>query len=118
METCKNLIENEIDKSDYICETHPHQIYLELLSEHGIIGTSVILYLLYKLVFSKIGFSIRENNLVQLGSAIYIVLIFIPLIPSGAFFGDYLLTLFALNLSIFYGSSKKLNIFETNYKIK
>ena len=38
-------------------------------------------------------------------------MVFLPLIPSGAFFGDYLLTIFAINLSILYASNTKLNIF-------
>ena len=37
---------------------------------------------------------------------------FTPIIPTGAFFTDYVLTLFAINLSIFYASDKKLNIFK------
>ena len=39
VETCK---ETNIDEK-YICTTHPHQIYFEFLSEHGLIGTFIIL---------------------------------------------------------------------------
>tara|TARA_B110001452_G_scaffold223837_1_gene197201 strand:+ start:75 stop:500 length:426 start_codon:yes stop_codon:yes gene_type:complete len=95
----------------YKCQTHPHQVYLELLSEHGILGTSVILIILYKLIFSKVWTTIKEDNYIRLGTLIYMVLIFIPLLPSGAFFNNYVLTLFSINLSIFYALDKKLNIF-------
>ena len=99
------------NKGKYVCNSHPHQIYLELLSEHGILGTLLILFILYKLIFSKILTTLRQTDYLKLGSLIYIVIIFTPIIPSGAFFGDFLITIFCLNLSIFYALDKKLNIF-------
>tara|TARA_Y100000389_G_C17419470_1_gene495808 strand:+ start:315 stop:1625 length:1311 start_codon:yes stop_codon:yes gene_type:complete len=96
---------------EYVCTTHPHQVFFELLSEHGIFGSVIILYLIYKLVFSKLIFNLKELNYIQLGSGIYIILTFLPLIPSGSFFSDYLLTLFSLNLGIFYATNKNFNIF-------
>ena len=98
--------------SKYICNTHPHQIYIEFLSEHGIIGTLVIFLIFYKLIFSKIKKTISENNYLKIGTLIYLILIFLPIIPSGAFFGSFSLTLFAINLSIFYASDEKMNVFK------
>ena len=104
---------NENKKNNkYICTTHPHQVYFEFLSEHGLIGTVIILSIFYKLIFSNILSTIREKNYIKIGSLIYLVLVFIPIIPSGAFFSDQLLTLFTINLSIFYASDKKFNIFK------
>ena len=110
VETCK---ETNIDEK-YICTTHPHQIYFEFLSEHGLIGTFIILSIFYKLIFSKILVTFREKNYVKIGALIYLILVFAPIMPSGAFFTNYMLTIFALNLSIFYASDKKLNIFNKN----
>ena len=108
IETC-----NEIKKNDrYICTTHPHQIYFEFLSEHGLIGTIIILLIFYKLIFSKILSTFREKNYIKIGSLIYLVIAFTPIIPSGAFFTDNVLTIFVINLAIFYGSDKKSNIFK------
>ena len=110
VETC-----NKSNKNDkYFCTTHPHQIYFELLSEHGLIGSFVILLIFYKLIFSKIMGTIFERNYIKIGSLIYLILVFTPIIPSGAFFNNYLLTIFAINLSILYASDKKLNIFTKN----
>jgi O-antigen ligase len=106
VETC-DLNKKEI----YYCTTHPHQIYFEILSEHGILGSIFIFLVLYKLIFSKIGETLRNNNYILIASLIYSTLIFLPLLPSGAFFSDYMLTLFIINLSIFYSSSKVYNIF-------
>ena len=119
-ETCENPNQRseEVTK-EYMCTTHPHQIYVEFLSEHGLVGTLILFFLFYKLIFSKIFFLIKHGNYVQLGSLIYLLNVFLPLIPSGAFFNDYSLTLFAINLSILYSSNPNLNIFsKNNGKIK
>ena len=34
---------NHLKIKNYIPDTHPHQIYFEFLSEHGIIGTIILL---------------------------------------------------------------------------
>lgn len=103
---------NETKKNNkYICTTHPHQIYFEFLSEHGIIGTLIILSIFYKLIFSKILNTIRDNNYIKIGSLIYLIFVFMPFIPSGAFFSDYVLIFFTINLAIFYASDNQLNIF-------
>tara|TARA_B100001057_G_scaffold374563_1_gene379228 strand:+ start:1360 stop:2364 length:1005 start_codon:yes stop_codon:yes gene_type:complete len=118
IEACGNKHFNTEKKNEYFCNTHPHQIYIELLSEHGIVGSIIILFLLYKIIFSKISLVFKEQNYMQIGSFIYLTTIFTPLIPSGAFFGDYMLTLYMINMSIFYCSNKKLNIFNSvNNKI-
>ncbi len=108
---CEKNLKNPELSSKYICNTHPHQTYFEFLSEHGFIGTLIILFIFYKLLLSRFITSFRNLNYIQLGSLAYIFLIFIPFLPSGAFFSDYAITLFALNLSIFYASSSKTNIF-------
>ncbi len=117
IETCKKS--NYLNKDNterYKCQNHPHQIYLELLSEHGIIGSFLIMIVLFKLVFSKIIKTFKKNNFLKIGSLIYLLLMFTPLIPSGAFFGNFLLTIFMINLSIFYASDKNCNIFiKKNY---
>ena len=114
VETCENNQVLDENTKKYFCNTHPHQIYLELLSEHGIVGTILIFFILYKLIYSKILISLNTKNHLKLGALIYLIFTFTPIIPSGAFFSDYLLTIFIMNLSIFYASDKKLNIFINN----
>ena len=106
LESCKNF-----DKKDYLCSTHPHQIYFEFLSEHGILGTLFLFFIFYKLIFSKVREIFSNGKYIEKGSLIYLIIVFVPFLPSGSFFNDYMITLFAINLSIFYGSNKKLNIF-------
>ena len=114
IETCKEVKKNK----NYRCTTHPHQIYFEFLSEHGLIGTFIILSIFYKLIFSKILGTVREKNYIKIGSLIYLIFVFTPVLPTGAFFTDHMLILFTINLAIFYASDKQLNIFnKINQKI-
>lgn len=111
-ETCKpksDLNSKQIKK--YSCANHPHQIYFEFLSEHGLVGFFIFFFIMYKLVFSKIIRSIHENNYLSLGALINIMIVFLPILPGGAFFNNYMITIFIINLSIFYASDKNLNIF-------
>ena len=119
VETCRESNENEnSDKKfeNYLCATHPHQIYFELLSEHGLFGTLIIFYLFYKLIFSKISLVLRDKNYIQLGSIIFLINSFLPLLPGGSFFNDYSITIFGINLAILYASNKNFNIFNKSLK--
>ena len=113
IEGCDNFEkEDKNDKyQDYLCTTHPHQIYFELLSEHGIVGTLIILLIFFRLIFSKILIVLKNSNYIQIGSMIFLVLTFLPILPSGSFFSDFAITIFGINLAIFYASNKKFNLF-------
>jgi len=100
-----------IKNSDYFCNTHPHQTYFEFLSEHGMMGTAVLILILFNLVFCKFKIIFQTKNYIQLGCFIFLFTSFIPFLPSGAFFSDYNLTLFWVNLSLLYSIEKKTNIF-------
>jgi len=116
-ETCKYYHDrsNE-EKKYYYCQTHPHQIYFELLSEHGLIGSLIFIYIIYKLIFSKVRHVLAQKNYIQLGSLIYMSLTFLPILPTGAFFSDFMITIFAINLSIFYAVGLKMNVFTVDNK--
>lgn len=113
---CGQIQKQKIEKNNLLCTTHPHQIYFEFLSEHGFIGSSILIYIFYKLIFSKLFYNFRDINYIQLGAAIYILFIFTPLLPGGAFFSDNSLTLLSLNFAIFYAVNKRYNIFLASQK--
>tara|TARA_B100000941_G_C28488794_1_gene546605 strand:- start:357 stop:1724 length:1368 start_codon:yes stop_codon:yes gene_type:complete len=72
--------------SDRRCSTHPHNIYLQILSEIGLLGFIFficIFLLLFYLNLEDI-FKNKKNTLSMLG----LVIIFLPL-PSGNFFGTW-----------------------------
>ncbi len=103
--------ENQYTKENYIPDTHPHQIYFELLSEHGLIGTTIILSLIFFLIFRNIKICIASKNSLQLGALIFLIINFLPLLPSGSFFSDLNMSLFIINLSIYIASNPSSNIF-------
>ena len=109
VETCSNE-----KNSKYLCSTHPHQIYFEFLSEHGLVGSMILFFILFNLIFSKIRIIINSNNSLQLGCLIFLITSFIPLLPSGAFFADYNLTIFWVNLSIMYSIGEKTNVYTSS----
>ena len=111
VETCKELLDQSV-KQKYICTNHPHQVYIEFLAEHGILGTIFLLSILFFLIFKNLKTIILSQNLIQIGAFSYLLLSFIPIIPSGSFFNDFNSTLFWLNFSILYGASSKTNIFK------
>jgi len=109
VETCSN--EKNLK---YVCNTHPHQVYFEFLAEHGLAGSMIIFFILFNLIFSKIKTILSSKNYLQLGCLIFLSTSFIPFLPSGAFFADYNLTIFWINLSIMYAIGKKTNVYRSD----
>jgi len=87
-----------------VCVTHPHQIYYEFLSEHGIFGLFfiIILIALYLKKFSQFK---KNSNLYLLGGCAYFIFTFMPLIPSGSFFTSFNATLFWINFCFMYSKT-------------
>lgn len=110
--TCDPSNKEILNNKKYWCMTHPHQIYLELLSEHGIIGTLILLSLFFTLIFQNLKIISLSKNYIQVGALVYLIVNFIPILPSGSFFSDFNLSLFFINLSIMYAVNDKTNIFK------
>ena len=106
------------EKTGIGCINHPHQIYLELLSEHGIIGTAVILLIFFYFFVINLKSYLRNKNEIHLGSIIYFFLTFLPLIPSGSFFGSFNSTLFWLNFSFMLSFRGKKMLDNTRFNEK
>ena len=115
IETCKNLTDSAqkvFYNKKYICISHPHQIYIEFLSEHGFIGTIILLSVILHLIFKNFKIMLIKRNMVQIGCFSYLLINFIPFLPGGSFFSDFNATFFWLNFSIFYASSLETNIYK------
>ena len=109
IETCDTK-KKSIHK-EYWCQTHPHQVYIEMLSEHGIIGTIIILSIIFYLAFRIIRKIIDSRNYIQAGCLVFLIINFVPILPSGAFFNNFSITLFMINFSLMYAVNKETNIF-------
>jgi len=105
--TSKNTIIQE--NVDY-CYTHPHQFYYEFISEHGIIGTIIILGILLNLYFNKSLTLTTTDKRKLFAFKIYFIISLIPILPTGSFFSSLQLFQFFLNYAIFrvYHDAKSL----------
>ena len=87
------------------------------MSEHGVVGSVIVLGIFFFLMFQILKEIIRSRNYIQVGAFIYVLINFIPILPGGSFFNDFGLTLFWINFSIMFACNEKTNIFTFNSKI-
>ena len=66
------------------CATHPHQIYYELLSEHGIIGTLFIFLIFFYLILIR--FKQKNFNIVNYISGIEWIFRLVLFLATDEFF--------------------------------
>ena len=114
VETCRKQNISQ-PKFKYVCSTHPHQFYFELLSEHGLVGFILILSIFFFLMFKILKLILISRNYVQIGAFTFVIINFIPLLPSGSFFSDFNITLFWINFSVMFACDKKSNIFTKDF---
>ena len=72
-----------------VCESHPHNYYLELLNDTGLLGTLLLVYAVFYLITNKFfNFKYYEKNEKFLFICLLIIVIaeFFPLKSSGSFF--------------------------------
>ena len=96
------------------CNTHPHNYFLQFLSETGIIG--FIFYLIFFVYLLAIILKTLKNKIKQLSLSNFqkskflicgsILIELIPLLPSGNFFNNWLSMLFFLKLVFYFFNSK------------
>ena len=108
---------NKDKNSKFICNMHPHNYYLEILTETGVIGFIVIslifLQVLYLSFYKKyiIKSSLSANNIIVPFIFLFIVEIF-PLKSTGSFFTTGNTTYLFLILAAIIGLSCKENLIE------
>ena len=102
-------------KSQLSCAPHPHNTYIQILSETGLIGflflMSALIYFCMK-VFKHILFRLKGNSYfsdfeicILSGIAIYLW----PIVPTGNVFNNWLNIIMILNLPFLIWSRKMLN---------
>lgn len=94
--------------SEIRCSTHPHNLYLEFLSELGVFGFIIFFAFFFYLTFSGIKAYIKDKDLTLLASLLFIISQFLPL-PAGSFFTSFGATIFWVNIAIIYYKIKEIN---------
>ena len=99
-ETCKQdkyQVKTSLDHSINGCQTSPHNYYIQLLAETGLIGSIpifflffVITLLFFKQISNKILKKTKYLNDIQISLLIAIYISLWPLAPTGNFFNNYI----------------------------
>ena len=105
---CHKFIYNE-----FSCTTHPHNFYLQLLAETGILGFLFLLIFLIQIVFTILNglfkpiYSEKSNHIFLINLAILISII--PFFPTGGFYNNWLTPQIFLPLGfLLYFNNKKI----------
>lgn len=107
-ESRKKKYENkELAKTITRSSTHPHQIYLEIMSEVGLTGLIYFICIFFYPIFICLK-SLIKNKEYYIISHLFLHVYFIfPILPSGSFFGTNYGIPFWFNLAILLYLSKK-----------
>jgi O-antigen ligase len=105
---CDNQIDPRPESIPQFCSSHPHNFFLEILSETGLVGFSIFFIFFFYLIFylkSRIRYLKSDLNFKKYSSLLYgnilILLIYVwPLKTSGSFFTTWNGSFFWLNLGI------------------
>jgi O-antigen ligase len=87
---------------EYHCTTHPHNTYLQILSETGLLGFSFVLLFLFFVIkkscqFLKDIYLKNQKINLPLGACYIIIFVnFFPFITTGSFFNNWLSTVYFL----------------------
>ncbi len=97
---CKQKKDLSEQMVSFGCSTHPHQTYIDLLSEHGIFGFSLIFISFFLFIIKRCKEFFENINFIQLSAIAFIVSLWIPFLPFGSFFSTSAFSLIIINLVI------------------
>jgi len=96
------------------CNTHPHNIYFEFMSELGLLGLVFLLagffYILYNILMTLKNIYFKKNinsNSALLFSLLGVFASIFPLFPSGSFFNNWLSSILYFNIGFLIFFQKK-----------
>lgn len=87
LKTFRNIcFEKKYEFSNNVCSTHPHNYYLETLSELGLIGFILFFILFYFIINRKFEESQKSYKIILLS---FILIYLFPFQTTGSFFNNY-----------------------------
>jgi len=100
--------------NEFSCSTHPHNIYIQILAENGLIGfmflISFFIYLLIKLFKEFISRNFQKIKNMSDKSLLILMGVFLnlwPIVPSGNFFNNWFSILIYFPIGFFLYFRKK-----------
>lgn len=107
--------------SKFVCNMHPHNYYLEILTETGLIGFIIILFIFSNIIyFTLIKKYILKSSLINNHIIVPFIFLFIaeifPLRSTGSFFTTGNTTYLFLIVGILIGLLRKENSIENRYQ--
>ena len=102
---CKKVLYKEV--GIYGCTSHPHNTYLQLLSETGLIGFSFFIIFLSFVSASAFKYLLnisKNHEAIDINRSLCFVIIlvnFFPLTTTGSFFNNWLSTLYFMPIPFF-----------------
>lgn len=97
------------------CTTHPHNFYLQLLAETGLVGFifvfSLFIYLVFLICKNFIGSFLNKKTLTnfQISLLIGFIMTLLPLIPNGNFFNNWICMIMFYPVGFFINSLRVKN---------
>lgn len=92
------------DKNNYLCSTHPHNLYIEILTETGVIGMFFAIFLIINLLIKSLSLiykeKIKKNISFYLGSFVYVFVFLIPFKSHGSIFSTFNSAIFWFHVGI------------------
>ena len=96
----KKYLNEKIVFSIKRCSTHPHQIHFEILSEHGLMGYIIIMYLIIGFLIKNIKVFLKSRNINHLSNISYLLIFLTPVLPGGGIFSTFNGALFWIIFSL------------------
>ena len=86
---------------------HPHQLYLEIISEVGLFGSIYFFFVIFYPIYISVKNLIKKKDSFLLSHLLLHIFFVMPFLPSGSFFGTNYGVPFWFNLSILLYLTKK-----------
>lgn len=90
------------------CTTHPHNTHIQLLSETGLIGYSIVFFILVLISYFFLNLFIKKNTKLSINITDYqicylssFLITLFPFIPSGNFFNNWLSIIYFLPVGFY-----------------
>ena len=105
----KKYINKNVPKTLARCATHPHQVFLEIVSETGYSGLVFIILPFVIFFYNNLLIYLKHNNIFHLALLCYLVTQFTPILPSGSFFTNFNGITLWLNIGFLLSASRFKN---------